>query len=88
MSEQYIRYESRLYVMIYRLCNEDVTKNGTALHYRRHGEAISLRARRELVKYCNNFALCEMEELEYPKTIIRYKLSISVLEYGFILGIS
>ena len=34
MAEQYIKYEARLYVMICRICNTTITKNGTKHHYR------------------------------------------------------
>lgn len=71
MSEQYIKYEAQLRLMKCRLCKDCITKNGIAYHYREHHkDVVTLRARKDLVKYCNNFALYTKEEFQYPKTII------------------
>jgi len=70
MAEQYIKYEAQLRVMICRLCNRGVPKNGTAWHYREHHKDVDRRARKDIVKYCNNFDLCKTEEIQYPNTII------------------
>lgn len=76
----YITYEAQLRIMICRLCPIAVMKNGIAWHYREHHKNLSLHARKELVKYCNNFNLCEMNELQYPNTIIRCIEELGVTE--------
>jgi Orsellinic acid/F9775 biosynthesis cluster protein D len=70
MSEQSIRYEPLFRVMICRLCQKGVSKNGVARHYREYHKALSLRVRRDLVKYSNNFDRCEPSEVQYPTTIV------------------
>src|SRR5947207_1926435 len=71
MSEQYIKYEAQLHIMKCRLYKEDITKNEIAYHYKRyHKEKMSLSARKDLIKYCNNFAVYMKEEFQYLKTII------------------
>lgn len=71
MSEQYIKYEAQLRVMKCRLCKEGITKNGIAYHYREHHkEEVPLGARKDLVKYCNNFDVYTKREFQYPKTVI------------------
>jgi len=80
MAEQYIKYEARLYVMICRICNTTITKNGTKHHYREDHKTLSLATRQELIKYSNNFNLHEMDELQYPNTIIPYIEELEVIE--------
>jgi Orsellinic acid/F9775 biosynthesis cluster protein D len=80
MTEQYIKYEARLYVMICRLCKTAITKNGIAWHYREHHKNLPLRTRKELVKYSNNFDLRETNELQYPSMIIPYIEELEVME--------
>ena len=80
MAEQYIKYEARLYIMICRLCNTTITKNGIAWHYREHHKTLSLTTRKELVKYSNNFDLRDTDELQYPSTIIPYIEELEVTE--------
>jgi Orsellinic acid/F9775 biosynthesis cluster protein D len=57
MSEQYIKYEPRLRVMICRPCQEGVTKKGIARHYRGDHKNIPRGVRQGVVEYCNNFDL-------------------------------
>jgi hypothetical protein len=80
MSEQYIKYEPYLRVMICRLCKEGVTKNGIAWHYREHHKNIPRGARTSIVKYSNNFDLCETNEIQYPNTIIPRIEELAVTE--------
>ena len=82
MSEQYIKYEPQLHVMLCRLCKEGITKNGIAWHYREHHKDIPLQERKGLVKYCNNFDVYTMKEFQYPKTIISC-IEDRMIEQGF-----
>ena len=70
MSEQYIRYEPQLRCMICLVCPNGVSKNGVARHYRKHHKDVRLSVRKDLVKYANNFDLCEADAFESPNTII------------------
>ena len=70
MAEQYIKYEGQLCIMICRLCNGGVTKNGIAWHYSRHHKEVDICARKNIVKYSNNFDLCETKHIQYPNKII------------------
>ena len=82
MSEQYIKYESQLRVMICRLCKEGITKNGIAWHYREHHKEVSLQERKEVVKYCNDFEVYTKKEFQYSKTTIS-RIEDRVIERGF-----
>jgi Orsellinic acid/F9775 biosynthesis cluster protein D len=78
-----MRYEPQLRVMICRLCPEGVSKNGVALHYRRHHRDLPLRIRQELVEYANRFNdRCETENIQYPSTIIARIEDLEVHENG------
>jgi Orsellinic acid/F9775 biosynthesis cluster protein D len=70
MSEQYIKYEPQLRVMICRLCKEGVGKNTVARHYREYHKNLPNGVRKGMVAYSNNFELCETNEIQYPNTII------------------
>jgi len=78
MSEQYIRYEPRLRVMICRLCHGGVSKNGVAQHYRVYHKILSLHLRQNILKYTQNFDICETHEIQYPNTIIPYIEDLAV----------
>jgi Orsellinic acid/F9775 biosynthesis cluster protein D len=82
MSEQYMQYEPQLRVVICRLCPEGVSKNGVALHYRRHHRDLPLRIRQELVEYANTFVRSETENIQYPSTIIARIEDLEVHEKG------
>src|SRR5579864_9246348 len=82
MSEQYIKYEPQLCVMMCRLCKEGITKNGIAWHYREYHKDIPLQERKDLVKYCNNFDVYTKKEFQYPKTIISH-IEDRMIEKGF-----
>jgi len=57
--------------MICQLCPDGVPKNGVALHYRRHHKhQLKLGIRKDLVKYANNFDLCEEDDFKSPNMII------------------
>jgi hypothetical protein len=78
MSDQYIKYEPQLRVMICQLCPEGVSKNSVALHYRKRHRDLDLRIRKELVKYANNFDQCEPNELQHPTTIVPHIEGLAV----------
>jgi hypothetical protein len=82
MSEQYMRYEGQLRVMICRLCHDGVTKNGVALHYRKYHRDLPLRIRQDLVPYANRFDRCETDDIQYPSTIISRIEELEVHENG------
>ena len=65
MSEQYMRYEAQLRVLICRLCHEGVYKNGVGWHYRKHHRDLPLGIRQELVHYANRFDRCETDNMQY-----------------------
>ena len=66
--------------MICRLCKEGVTKNGIAWHYREHHKNLPGCICTGIVKYSNNFNLCEMNELQCRNTIIPRIEELAVTE--------
>ncbi len=66
-----MRHESQLWFMICLVCHDGVSKNDVARHYREHHKLeVPLCVRKDLVKYANNFDLCEMDAFESPNMII------------------
>ena len=68
MIDQYVTYNDQFHIMICRLCEHGIPKNGVGLHYRRHHKDLTLQTRKELVLHAKNFDL--VENIEYSNEII------------------
>ena len=83
MSEGHLLYLPSFQTIVCQTCEHGITKRGIRLHLERHHMDISLKERRELENYADDFHIAETTEVQSPLTTVEIIKGLKLHE-GFI----